>query len=245
VSAEERSGGAGWFDVEPFRAAGHRVVVVRRVTSPAIVLGSTQDERVVDRQRASQAGFAVVRRRSGGGAVLVGPGDPWWFDLWIPRGDPLFDDDVGRAPAWVGECWVTTLGALGLGDPGGLQVHRGPPVRAPWSDLVCFAGIGPGEVVATFRGSAQPPRKVVGIAQWRGREGVLFHCAAYRRWDPRALSDLLVVPGPQRRELGPALAASAAGLEQLGGAVPGPGQVIEAFLGSLPGDGPWEARSGV
>ena len=39
----------------------------------------------------------VVRRRSGGGAVLVGAGEQVWVEVWIPRDDALWDDDVIRS----------------------------------------------------------------------------------------------------------------------------------------------------
>jgi len=243
VIAPSQRLGVDWIDVERFRESGRRVVAVREVSTPAVVLGSTQDEGVVDRRRAARAGIAVVRRRSGGGAVLVGPGDPWWFDLWIPRDDPLFVDDVGRAPLWVGECWLAALGTLGLGDPGRLRVHRGASVRTPLSDLVCFAGAGPGEVLAADPVSSGAGRKVVGVAQWRGRQGALFHTAAYRRWDPVSLTELLAVPEGQRTALVESLTSSAIGLEELTGAVRGPGAVTRAFLDSLPGGAPWAASS--
>ncbi len=243
MSAAEHTPGAEWFDVEPLRAAGHRVMVVRRVTRAAVVLGSTQDEAVVDRHRAAHAGVHVVRRRSGGGAVLVQPGDPWWIDLWIPRGDPLFVDDVGRAPEWVGECWVRALRALGAGADGGLGVHRGAARHAAWSDLVCFAGVGPGEVVAGDRGVGGA-RKVVGIAQWRARQGALFHCAAYRHWDPTALADLLVVPSAERESLTRSLGASALGLDAWGAVPAGSGELEAALVAALPSGADWEIRRG-
>ena len=52
-------------------------------------------------------------------------------------------------------------------------------------DVVCFAGRGPGEV---FVGR----RKVVGLSQWRARQGALFSSCAYLRWDAAVLAGLLV-----------------------------------------------------
>ncbi len=245
MSAGTPGPGPDWFDVEAFRRVGHRVMLVRQVTAPALVLGSTQDEGLVDRRRAAREGFAVVRRRSGGGAVLVGPGDPWWVDLWIPRHDPLFEADVGRSALWVGEAWLGALEALGLGHAAELRVHRGSAVRGPWSDTVCFSGVTPGEVLAadrTARGPERPARKVVGVAQWRGREGALFHSAAYRRWDPGPLVDVLAVTAARREALVEALRAAAVGLEALGLSAPGPAQVAGALLASLPDDAPWSTE---
>ena len=99
-----------WFDVESFRSSADRTVVVRRAGHAALVLGSTQPGTSVDSARAARAGIEVVRRRSGGGAVLVGPGDPVWIDVWLPRGDPLWHDDVGARPRVGG-------GVVGRGAP--------------------------------------------------------------------------------------------------------------------------------
>ena len=145
------------------------------VDRPALVLGSTQRDDVVD----PDAAIEVVRRRSGGGVVLLDPGDALWVDIEVPRGDPLWDDDVGRAAWWVGEAFVAALGA-GV-------VHRGPLERGAWGELVCFAGLGPGEV--TIDGA-----KAVGISQRRTRAGARFQCAVHRRWDPDRLASLLAGP---------------------------------------------------
>lgn len=131
---------------------------------------------------------AVVRgsqRPSGGGAVLVGPGDPLWVDVVVPRGDALWCDDVGRAFWWLGEAWAAAVGGT---------AHRGALVRTRWSAQVCFAGLGPGEV--TIGG-----RKAVGLAQRRTREGALFQCAVHRTWDPWTLAAGLGLPSSVGNEL--------------------------------------------
>jgi lipoate-protein ligase A len=153
------------------------------------VLGSGQPETVADASACEAAGVEVVRRRSGGGAVLLRPGEVLWVDVLVPAGDPLWDDDVGRAAHWLGEAWVAALAAAG--SPGPYHVHRGPMVRgAPvhgGTDLVCFAGLGPGEV--TDAAGA----KVVGISQRRTRAVARFQCLALARWDPSAIAALLDV----------------------------------------------------
>ncbi len=128
------------------------------------------------------AGVAVERRRGGGGAVLLQPGDHLWLDAWIPRADPLWLMDVAVAAEWVGSWWAAALLECGVD---GLRVHTGKSEPGPLGDLVCFAGRGPGEV---FAGS----RKVVGLSQWRAREGALFSSCVYTRWEPAPLAALLV-----------------------------------------------------
>ena len=159
-----------------------RVVAVCDVVgSRAVVLGSGQRDGDLDPEAAGRNGRVVTRRWSGGGAVLVGPGEQAWVEVWLPRGDPLWDDDVVRSSWWLGDAWVRALGTLGIG---GLEVHRGRAERNAWSDSVCFAGVGPGEVSAG-------ERKLVGISQRRTREGARFQSTALARWEPSALLALL------------------------------------------------------
>jgi lipoate-protein ligase A len=170
------------------------------------VLGSTQDRSVVDEDRAAGAGIDVVRRSTGGGAVLVAPDAQIWLDLWIPRRDQLWDDDIIRSSIWLGETWRRALESLGVAD---LRMHRGPASRDGFSDLICFAGLGPGEVVVDGGGQ---PSKVVGIAQRRTRSGARFHASAPLSWDPGSWSSLLRI---EPVEAEPSLADAAVGLRSV------------------------------
>jgi lipoate-protein ligase A len=170
------------------------------------VLGSTQDRSIVHEDRAAAAGIDVVRRSTGGGAVLVGPDAQVWLDLWIPRHDDLWDDDIIRSSIWLGETWMRALESLGVAD---LQVHRGPASRRAVSDLICFAGLGPGEVVVDGAGQ---PSKVVGIAQRRTRAGARFHASAPLSWDPAPWSSLLRI---EHVDADPPLGTAAIGLRSL------------------------------
>ena len=99
-------------------------------------------------RRARRAGIDVVKRRSGGGAVLVEPGAMCWFDVVVPADDRRFRrvaGDVGASMRWLGRHVATALGAMGVGD---LAIHDGPMARGRVAELVCFAGLGPGEVLA-------------------------------------------------------------------------------------------------
>ena len=172
------------------------------VERPAIVLGSAQVDTVVDRAACERLGVDVVRRRSGGGAVLLVPGEVSWFDLLIPRGHPLWDGDIGRAAWWVGDLVVD---ALGMTDA---QVHRGGLVGTPWSSVVCFAGRGPGEV-------HRDGRKLLGLSQRRTRDAARFQCAVYRVWDAELMSSVLREPRPGLDELTGLVATADLGLEAL------------------------------
>jgi len=208
------------FHARELPAVATRAVWVCEPDRPALVLGSAQREDAVDAPACAAAGVEVVRRRSGGGAVLVVPGDLLWVDVILPAGDPLWQTDVGRAFLWLGEAWAAALGDLGCD----VEVHRGPLRRSLWSDAVCFAGVGPGEVEL----AGDPPRKVVGVSQRRTRAAARFQCAALLRWDPAALVELLAEPPGGRAAALAGVAPRAAGL-----AVDGDG-LLDALLRRLP-----------
>ena len=161
-----------------------RVAEWYEVVRPALVLGSAQRDDVVDAAACAAAGVDVVRRRSGGGVVLLLPGESLWLDVVIPRDDPLWDDDVARAMWWLGEVWCEALAAVGVD---GAHVHRGPLLHTPWSRLVCFDGIGAGEVLVG-------DRKAVGISQRRTRGWLRLQSSVHLAWRPELLVSLLA-PG--------------------------------------------------
>ena len=71
-----------------------------------------------------------------------------------------------------------------------------------WSSLVCFAGLGPGEVMVAGR-------KAVGLSQRRSREGARFQSALLHRWEPHRLLALLALSGGERATAGADLAGTA------------------------------------
>ena len=231
---EERIGSAALLhDAWPTTVADPeaRAIGVCRVSAPAVVLGSTQPLSVIDGDRAARSGVAVARRRSGGGAVLVTPDEPIWMDAWVPRGDPLWLDDVARAFDWLGDTWARALANLGIA---GASVHRGGLFACTrWSSLVCFGGVGTGEVLDP------DGRKIVGISQRRTRDGAWFHSACLRRWDPDPLLDVLVLEADERQTAHADLAAAAIGLEDLVPGDPttsaiGAQRVVREFTQALP-----------
>jgi lipoate-protein ligase A len=160
-----------------------RSVRILHADAPTLVLGSHQDEAVFDPAALAAAGVTLARRRSGGSAVLVGPGRVLWVDFLVGAGDPLWCDDVGRAAWWVGELWAAAIGS-------GAEVWRHGMRRSAWSPVVCFAGLAPGEV--TIGG-----RKVVGVCQRRTPRAALFQTAAVIDWQPDEYGRLVrSPPGP-------------------------------------------------
>lgn len=147
--------------LDPLAAPFEPVIWWCRPTDDALVLGSRQGDELVDRDACRRAGLAVVRRKSGGGAVLLRRGRMHWVDIALPTG--FAPADVRGSMVWIGERWRDALARPDV------HVHRGGMQCTEWSDLVCFAGVGPGEVL---HGDA----KVVGLSQRRTRHGIRVQC---------------------------------------------------------------------
>jgi lipoate-protein ligase A len=161
-------------------------------TRSALILGSTQNESLIDVDVCNERHIDVVRRRSGGGVVLLQPDHTVWIDVILPSSHRRWQMDVGQSAQWVGEVFATSLSDLGCGP---FVVHSGAMQRSEWSNLVCFAGRGSGEVFD------QQGSKVVGISQRRTRQWARFQCAVSINWDPDTLIDLLRPPRPSVTEI--------------------------------------------
>jgi lipoate-protein ligase A len=155
---------------------------IHHVEAPALVLGSSQSEDDLAEVRTE-----LCRRRSGGGIVGLIPGNDLWIDLILPTSSRLWNDDVGVAGAWVGSTWqaalestLTEVTANALP----ICVHRGPLLHRTAGRLVCFAGLGPGEV--TVGGN-----KVVGLSQRRTRRAARFQTVMTWSWPGEWLASML------------------------------------------------------
>ncbi len=162
-----------------------RLVWSHQVEKQALVVGSAQPDS--DLSAPLPPDLEVVRRHSGGGAVLVDPADTW-IDLLIGADDRLWTDDVGRAFHWLGEVWLRALGSLGVA----ATMHTGRLVDRDESRVVCFAGVGPGEL--------QSPDgvKLLGLSQRRTRTAARFQCLVPYR----------TTLGPTLKRLNPAVVPS-------------------------------------
>lgn len=153
----------------------------------AVVLGSRQEENLVDRAKCESENVEVTVRRSGGGIVHLVPGGHVWVDVTISSDHPRWTDDVVESAVWLGRVWVRALALLGVD----ASVYRDRLAGDDLGSLICFASLGPGEVVD------QAGAKLVGISQRRTRSTARFQCTVLTAWDPRRVLDLLA-PGVDR-----------------------------------------------
>lgn len=163
-----------------------------------LVLGSSQRMDTAKTEVLKERDIALVKRQSGGGAVLVEFKSLMWIDVFIPRDDAFWEDDVGKSSIWLGEVWVKTLAEFGAA----AEVHKTPYEPGNWGKLVCFAGRAPGEVFLEGR-------KSIGISQRRTKQGARFQTALVRRWNITELSPLLNLSDKDRIRLETETAAAA------------------------------------
>jgi lipoate-protein ligase A len=185
----------------PHRA---RLSCIAHPLSKAVVLGSAQRATDIDEAACEAEGYDILRRRSGGGAVLVAPGDQVWLDVFVPVSDPLFNTDVHVATYWLGELWKEVLSEV-VGATAKLSMHRGKAVSSAWSSSVCFSGLGPGEI--TVDGY-----KVVGVSQRRSRYGAWLFSLALVNFDPLRLARMIAPHLGDKKELVDTLSAQVKGL---------------------------------
>ncbi len=250
---EETKGLAADLHDRPIPDPPRPAVWIHRVERPALVLGSTQREQDLvevagwDAHGDGEAAPEICRRRSGGGLVTLLPGNDLWIDVVLPATSRLWVDDVGEAALWLGDVWAATLGTIlpdarivvdrGAADATigqsalPVRVHRGPLRARDAGRLVCFAGLGPGEVTVAGR-------KVVGLSQRRTRSSARFQTVMTWSWPgrwiaPQLSHESLLAAGLDR----PAVIDLAAGLPRsaLGPTRrPAEGSVVAAFLQHLP-----------
>ncbi len=158
------------------------------VERPAIVLGPRQTSEVLDVDACRAAGVEIATRQSGGGLVLLEPGAVEWVDIVVPPTSPWWTDDVLEALVRCGQVWHDAVSAGGAG--GRLGVYEGRLRRDALSDLICFAGLGAGEITDAAGG------KLVGLSQRRTRDGARVQGVIHRRWNPDLLHSLLAPGGP-------------------------------------------------
>lgn len=134
--------------------------------TPGVVFGCAQAGLHAEAARAARTGCALVQRRAGGGAVLVGP---WMLSssIVLPSDHRLLAGGTVSSYRWLGALHA------GLMRDFGIPAHALSPTELacrpsdPTLGWACFGGLSPWEVIAN-------DRKLVGLAQLRRRDGVLL-----------------------------------------------------------------------
>lgn len=139
-------------------------------TPPSISLGMSQRISSVDEMRCAEAGVGIVRRSTGGLAILHT--DEFTYSIAMPASHPIAEGDVLTSYRRISEAIMDALRRLGVRDVQANKVAKEDKATGP----VCFEAPSDYEVVgAAPAPDALPLRKLVGSAQWRRLDGVLQH----------------------------------------------------------------------
>jgi lipoyl(octanoyl) transferase len=157
---------------------------VYRWNPPALSLGYFRDlETEIDTKRCSELGVDIVRRLTGGRAVLHD--DELTYSV-VTSEACGFPKSLAQSYMLLNEGLIAAYRMLGV--EACLEVHAGEP-----SSAACFSSAGLADL--TFRG-----RKLCGSAQFRRGSALLQHGSLPIRMDPRALFSLLRFPSDADRD---------------------------------------------
>jgi lipoate-protein ligase A len=148
-------------------------------------LGYTQRVREVDFDRLDTHGWDVVRRPTGGKAILHV--DELTYSISLPQNHPLVSGDILTSYRRLSRALLTGLEKLGL------AAETAPVVKQEVSSPVCFET--PSAYEITVEG-----RKLIGSAQVRRQKAVLQHGTLPLYGDIARICDALCFPDEQARE---------------------------------------------
>ncbi len=143
-------------------------------------LGYGQRSREADLQRLQARGWSIVRRATGGRAILHV--DEMTYSLSLPDSHALAAGDIVQSYRRISQAWMQGLNLLGLATRAEKKTEKDRRPRGP----VCF------EVPSHYEITTGDGRKLVGSAQLRRRGGVLQHGTLPLHGDVTRICDALV-----------------------------------------------------
>lgn len=152
---------------------------------PCLSLGYGQRAADVDLARLAAAGWDLVRRPTGGRAILHT--DELTYSLILPLDDPIVTGDIAESYRRISRALAVALALLGAVPDA--APHAASPAH---SGPVCFET--PGQYEITVGG-----RKLIGSAQARRRDGVLQHGTLPLHGDLARICDVLAYPDEAAR----------------------------------------------
>lgn len=162
---------------------------------PCLSLGRNQPQADVDLTACHVAGVDVVRRPTGGRAILHT--DELTYSATLLESDPRADGGILESYRRLSEGLLAGLDILGAQAS---QAADSKPATDPGA--VCFEVPSAYEIVAGGR-------KLIGSAQWRSRGGILQHGSLPLRGDLARIVDYLALSDDQRQVKRPRIRARA------------------------------------
>jgi len=179
---------------------------------PCLSLGRNQPLADVDLGACQAAGVDMVRRPTGGRAILHT--DELTYSIAMLQKDPRARGDVVESYRRLSEGLLAGLAGLGVGSAQAAEAAQATRWLEPETEptAICFETPSRYEIAVNGR-------KLVGSAQWRARGGVLQHGTLPLQGDVARVVDLLAFPSSERAAQRQALLTRATTLEWASGQV--------------------------
>ena len=152
---------------------------------PCLSLGYNQPFSDVDLNRLGSRGWDLVRRPTGGRAILHS--DELTYSVIGPKSDPRLEGGLMDSYRRISRALFAGLDKLGLP----VEVHSGKNPLAHHQP-VCFEN--PSDFEITVKG-----KKIIGSAQARKKKGILQHGSLPLTGDLTRITDVLVYPSQEPR----------------------------------------------
>lgn len=181
-------------------------------------LGYGQRARDVDLNRLEKYGFTLVRRPTGGRAVLHA--DEFTYSIALPAGHPLTSGNISESYRRISAAWLIALTSMGV------QVSASPAtLLSPSAAPICF------EVTSDYE-IACWGRKLMGSAQMRRHGALLQHGSLPRSGDTGMIAEVLAYAEEDERQVAiQSVRDHAIALDEaLGGHAPVHEQIVTAVV---------------
>ncbi len=156
---------------------------------PCLSIGYTQSFNEIDVERLNARGWHVVRRATGGRAILHT--DELTYSVTGPADDPILAGGVLESYRQLSKALVFAVRELGLQVE--VKEEESHAASATYANPVCFEA--PSAYEITVNG-----KKLIGSAQARKKEGVLQHGSLPLKGDLTRICDALVFESESARQ---------------------------------------------
>jgi lipoate-protein ligase A len=190
-----------------------------------MLLGAGQSSSAIDRDACERLGIPLLRRMSGGTAVLH-DSQTISLQLTLPAGHPLVSDDIHRNFRWFSELLMAALAHLGI-TAKWTPLDRARAERAPAGlEAACYSTLAPYEI-------AVDGRKLIGHGQMRRVRATALQAMVYRAFEPGQTVQLLNQHGQSQAELERDLVERVTDLRTAAGREIGTDEYLDAVVKSV------------
>ncbi len=196
--------------------------------APWISLGTGQPAGDLDREAVAARGWGVLRRSSGGTAVLHQ--GQLGYAVILPANHPLWEGDLASSYRRLAEPLAFGFNRLGV------HVDPAPPSlktefaasAPPIASRVCFSALGPYELLD------QRGRKIIGNSQIRRRASALQHGTIQVVGSQNQLAEILsTASDADRSDLAAYLTGHVGSVEEAAGRCLSPAQIAGALVAAF------------